>query len=237
MRTIVANRLAIDGKTWTDIFALNNSGTYNNQFQILDMKRIDIEGKNIYDNALWILEQVPGYTQAADKTDVLRMGYWPSYNSAYFPKIRELSGYEQHMKEKPESRDHLDYSTCVRAEIFRRDQHTVTDLESFKKIMRYNDFKTDTLSKGDPSLALACRGDLAVEPECRGAIDAKVASIRDLKSLATKKISIISGPTNDKQEAFDSSSAKCAAKPKYIFQGLPKKFSFGWVEFKTTLLY
>lgn len=38
IRTIVANRLAEDGKSWTDFFSMHNSGTYNNQWMVVDYK-------------------------------------------------------------------------------------------------------------------------------------------------------------------------------------------------------
>lgn len=36
---------------------------------------------------LWVVEQLPGMVQAADMTEVLERGYWPSYNVAYFPQV------------------------------------------------------------------------------------------------------------------------------------------------------
>jgi hypothetical protein len=37
-------------------------------------------GKPLKPNTLWILEQLPTLTQAADMTHTLALGYWPSYN-------------------------------------------------------------------------------------------------------------------------------------------------------------
>lgn len=235
IRTVVANRLSDNGKTWTEIFPKYNSGTYNNQFQILDLKLIDIENQVISENALWILEQMPGYYEAADVTAILRYGYWPSYNSAFFPNIRTMSGYDDLLNEKPEMRDTIDYDGCARANIFRRDQSKVNSLEAYKKLLRYNKFQTDPLSKGKPNLSIACRGDFSSNPECSGATDAKVASIHDVKGKTDKKISMISGPTADNQEPFDATKATCAEKPKYVFEGLQKKFNYGWTEYVTTL--
>ena len=39
LRNVVANRLASNGQNWTEIFSQYNSGTYNNQFGILDYKQ------------------------------------------------------------------------------------------------------------------------------------------------------------------------------------------------------
>lgn len=35
------------------------SGTYNNQYMVLDLKRVDLQ-KALQDNTLWIIEQIPG---------------------------------------------------------------------------------------------------------------------------------------------------------------------------------
>ena len=124
-RAMIANRLASSGEEWTSLFAINNSGTYNNQFVILDTKKIDTDEKIINDNALWIMEQVPGYTESADVTKILKYGYWPGYNSAYFRNIRAKAGYDSTLAKHPELKDALDYETCARANIFRRDQANV----------------------------------------------------------------------------------------------------------------
>ncbi|CAG2104490.1 unnamed protein product, partial [Medioppia subpectinata] len=64
IRNVVANRLADSGKEWTDLFAQYNSGTYNNQFMIVDYKLFKKGTK----------------------------GYWASYNVPYFKDIYDRSG-------------------------------------------------------------------------------------------------------------------------------------------------
>jgi hypothetical protein len=236
IRSILANRLSSDAKTWTDTFALYNSGTYNNQFQILDLKKIDTEKQIVEDGAFRIIETMPGKTMSDDMTNILRYGYWPSYNSAYFSELRTYAGYDEQLNKHPELKDSFDYATCARAKIFRRDQHTVKDMDSYKKILRYNDYKNDPFSKNNPSLAIACRGDLDEKnPNCRGATDAKVCSIHDIKGKKKKIINIISGPTHDTQEPFDVYKATCVQSGKYQFKGLPKLYNFGWITYETTL--
>jgi hypothetical protein len=95
VRAMVANRLGHCGRSWSKTFALYNSGTYNNQWMVVDYKRFK-KGKHqsqLSNNLLWVLEQLPGHTRAEDKTEVLRkQSYWPSYNTPYFPDIYNLSG-------------------------------------------------------------------------------------------------------------------------------------------------
>lgn len=92
IRNLVANRLAKSGKEWTEIFAKYNSGTYNNQFMIIDYNKFKngTQLQKLPDGLLWVIEQIPGMTKAADVTEVVRkQGYWASYNLPYF---KEISG-------------------------------------------------------------------------------------------------------------------------------------------------
>merc|ERR1719341_1747539 len=50
-RVMAANRLARDGKEWTDITSQFNSGTYNNQWMVVDMSKV--LGGKLEDGALW----------------------------------------------------------------------------------------------------------------------------------------------------------------------------------------
>ena len=77
---LVANRLANNGSSWCSLFALHNSGTYNNQWMILDFKLFE-PGKPLKPDTLWILEQLPGNVPRKDMTSLLqKQGYWASYN-------------------------------------------------------------------------------------------------------------------------------------------------------------
>lgn len=80
IRIMVANRLAATGSEWCHYFTQNNSGTYNNEWMIIDYKLFE-PGKELVDNTLWILEQLPGEVHSEDMTSVLKLqGYWASYN-------------------------------------------------------------------------------------------------------------------------------------------------------------
>ena len=48
-------------------------GTYNNQYMVLDLKKVRL-GQAIDDNALWVIEQIPGLVVGADQTPTLRTG-------------------------------------------------------------------------------------------------------------------------------------------------------------------
>ena len=55
---------------------LNASGTYNNQYMIIDLK-LFTPGKQLKNGLLTIIEQIPSLVVYADATDTLTRGYWP----------------------------------------------------------------------------------------------------------------------------------------------------------------
>ncbi|RYG56040.1 hypothetical protein EON66_03855 [archaeon] len=58
-----------------------NSGTYNNEFLILDYKKFVPGAATLQDGLLWVLDQAPGFISAADLTSTLRQdSYFASYN-------------------------------------------------------------------------------------------------------------------------------------------------------------
>ncbi len=92
IRAIVANRMSSNGDAWTYHFSMYNSGTYNNQWMVVDYKEF-VPGSPVQSNTLWIVEQIPGFCERfvirphcinltrGDVSDVLaKQGYWASYN-------------------------------------------------------------------------------------------------------------------------------------------------------------
>ncbi|XP_043400536.1 phospholipase B-like 1 isoform X2 [Chelonia mydas] len=73
-RVRIANMMADSGKTWAQTFLRCNSGTYNNQYMVLDMKKVKLEG-SLDDGALYIVEQIPTLVEYSDQTSVLRKDY------------------------------------------------------------------------------------------------------------------------------------------------------------------
>ena len=80
VRNIVANRLAKTASEWCSLFERYNSGTYNNQWMVLNYNLFEA-GKPLKPDTFWVLEQLPGVVEMADKSVLLQEnGYWASYN-------------------------------------------------------------------------------------------------------------------------------------------------------------
>ncbi|KAB0388386.1 hypothetical protein FD755_003342 [Muntiacus reevesi] len=224
-RVRVANMMANNGKQWAEVFSKFNSGTYNNQYMVLDLKKVNLN-HSLDEGTLYIVEQIPTYVEYSEQTAVLRRGYWPSYNIPFHEKVYNWSGYPILVKNLG-----LDYSydLAPRAKIFRRDQGKVTDMESMKYIMRYNNYKEDPYSKGDPCNTICCREDLnSLNPSPGGCYDTKVADIY----LASKyKAYAISGPTvQGGLPVFHWSRFN-----KTLHEGMPEAYNFDFITMKPIL--
>ena len=233
IRVIVSNRLANDAAGWHALFSQHNSGTYNNQWMVLDYKKFT-PGQPLVNDTFVVGEQIPSHYVYADQTAFLARGHWPSYNVPFYPQIYELSGYPAMVKLHGAS---ASYQLAPRASIFRRDAGPVQDLAGMQKIMRENHFglkgKPDPLAPS-PADAIAARGDLFTSatgrtPVAGGAIDSKITSYALAQNMS---VVATSGPTHDQQpvfvwSAFDKAS-KTAPTP---HTGQPDAWGFGWVKF------
>ncbi|XP_047033955.1 putative phospholipase B-like 2 [Helicoverpa zea] len=194
-RAMIANRLAKTGKQWMEIFRRHNSGTYNNQWFIVDYKRFKPRTNHqegfVKPGLLWVVEQLPGIIEAADLTAQLkRTSYFPSYNIPYFPRIFNLSG--GHVRIATYG-DWFGYHTNPRAKMLKAKQVGICNLRDMYNTMRYNDFKHDPLARCeqcDPPYsacnAISARNDLnlangtypfrALGHRSHGATDVKITS-------------------------------------------------------------
>lgn len=227
-RAMISSRISTSASEWAENFSKLNSGTYNNQFMILDMKKVNLEQRKIENEAMFIVEQIPGYCDINEVTEYLKYGYWPSYNTPFSNEIKKLSKINEMIEKRPELKHTLDYDTCARANIFRRDQGKVNNEEKFKKLIRQNDYKNDPLSLGKPSYAIASRIDL--DRQCMGAYDSKTSSVKNAIGKF-KKVNIIIGPTNEQVPTFKwSDSEICKNEPRF---GLPEQYDFKWYEYQS----
>ncbi|XP_064610891.1 putative phospholipase B-like 2 [Liolophura sinensis] len=234
IRTVVANRLSNTARDWANTFAKFNSGTYNNEWMIVDYKEFHPHRPLPDRGVLIVLEQIPGFVEYEDMTQWLKVNsYWASYNLPFFPDVYNMSGKEA-LREK--HGDFFSYSNSPRARIFRRDQGKVVDVHSMMKLMRYNDFQHDPLSRcqceppysGDNSIS--ARNDLnpangtyplrALGSSAFGGIDMKLTNYAMSQMM---EMIVISGPTFDQQPPFQWSTSQFS---NVSHRGQPDLFKF-----------
>ncbi|KAK3787448.1 hypothetical protein RRG08_025714 [Elysia crispata] len=143
--------------------------------------------------------------------------YFGSYNHAYFPEIFNKSGQPALVAKYG---DWFTYERTPRALIFKRDAPKVKDLTAMIKLMRYNNFKHDPLSRcnctppysGENAIAARCDlnpangtypfGALGHRPHA--ATDMKVTTFELFKS---QSFQAQSGPPFDDVPAFQWSTS------------------------------
>ncbi|XP_030316191.1 putative phospholipase B-like 2 isoform X1 [Calypte anna] len=235
LRNIVANRLARSGAEWATIFRQFNSGTYNNQWMVVDYNVFTPGRVSPPQGLLTVLEQIPGLVVVADRTELLyQQGYWASYNLPYFEEIFNTSGTLELVKKYG---DWFSYDKNPRAQIFRRNQTLVHDLDSMIRLMRSNNYLQDPLSRCrgcDPPQnaenAISARSDLnppngtypfpALRQRCHGGTDMKVTSWGMVPTLG---LVAASGPVWDDVPAFCWSTSPCSA---LLHMGHPDLWTF-----------
>ncbi|KAL0489672.1 phospholipase B-like protein [Acrasis kona] len=224
VRSIVCNMMCTTGSCWTETFARYNSGSYNNQWMVVDYKIPFSAPRVVSPNTLWILEQIPGYTERRDVSDVLnKQKFWSSYNIPYFEAVYNKSGFPER---KVEWGDNYDYYNCPRANIFRRQQSEIKTLEDIGSVLQHNEWQSDPFSKGDPANAISARYDLRRDLSKAhpfGGIDSKIADKKYVQMLVADGIC---GPTHQNQVPF-----KWEPKHANISHGgQPQEFNFGFIQ-------
>eukprot|EP01013_Petalomonas_cantuscygni_P043688 TRINITY_DN8386_c0_g1_i1.p1 TRINITY_DN8386_c0_g1~~TRINITY_DN8386_c0_g1_i1.p1 ORF type:complete len:316 (+),score=77.91 TRINITY_DN8386_c0_g1_i1:113-1060(+) len=210
LRVVAATRLANTGEEWVALYSRDNSGTYNNQWMVVDYKRFHAgQPLRAHSGLLWVLEQIPGKMVAADQSGHLAThGYWASYNVPFYPEVFNMSGYGPFAQRDPM----FSYHGCARAKIFARDATSVATIQDMRRIMRYNAWQTDPLSLHDACRGISARCDLnapwgkAGPPEVMnaywpafGAVDAKMVSAELVRGGV---VDAVCGPTWDAQPPF-----------------------------------
>jgi hypothetical protein len=233
IRSIISSQLSKTASEWVKTFSRYNSGTYNNQWTVVDYKLFKPGQELPNTDLVWILEQVPGKTASRDMTWFIRKyGYWPSYNIPYLDTISKLSGFDQ----KGVENNWWRWGFSPRARIFHRDQNKVKDLDSLRKLMRYNDYTNEPFSRCNCSppysaeSSIATRGDLnpvngtyevpGMGHRNHGSLDFKGTNYELVKQL---RLQAQGGPTFDPLPPFSWKTTDIVA-PHY---GQPTLWKFG----------
>jgi hypothetical protein len=229
-RAMIANRISGTSKEWAENFVKYNSGTYNNQFMILDRKKVNLTRRKIDNDAFYIVEQLPNFTKINNVTNILKYGYWSSFNVPFDKEIYSKSMIKEIIEENPEMAYDLDYDTCSRNNIFRREQNSSDNLEGFKNLMRFNKYTTDPYSFGKASLSIASRGDL--DGVCMGAYDAKVGVLSDFQN-GKVKFHLIGGPTYNEKEGIEPFSWSKAPEncSSHAHEAIAESPNYEWIEY------
>uniref|UniRef100_A0AC35UH00 Phospholipase B-like n=1 Tax=Rhabditophanes sp. KR3021 TaxID=114890 RepID=A0AC35UH00_9BILA len=241
VRSIVANQIARSGREWCEVFSRYNSGTYNNQWIVVDYSKFTPHKPLPKHGLLYVLEQLPGFTEYRDVTWYLnKYSYFASYNLPFYRKISKYSGFDKKVKD---SGYWYSWKDAPRSKIFARDHNKVTDLASLATLMRYNDYTHDEFSKCEcnppytAEAAISARGDLNIPTgtyplpgmgnQNHGSLDYKGVNVEYFKTLSFKAWG---GPAYGQVPAFKWSTFNLAVNVSHI--GMPDEWNFKEIDVK-----
>ena len=238
LRTLHATWFSTKAEQWTQEFIRENSGTYNNQYVVVDTKQF-VPGEKPEKDLIWVIEQLPGMYRSADATELLASRRWfPSINTPWFEDIFEISGYPEKIKEKGDLGDYYSYYNSSRYLIFNMEAPKIKNFSDFQKLMRRNEFISDNLTHnighGDPAQQILSRYDLRHQyPTPYGAenyfggLDTKTASaIHILHNLSFEAIGC-----PKYSETIPPWEFGVAPFENVKYDGLPKKWNFSWINY------
>lgn len=185
-RVRAASAIASTGEEWYNAFKTHASGTYVNQYMVVNFN-LFTPGSPLQPGTLWVVEEIPGLVEGGDQTATLARGYWPSYNVPFYAEVYKRSGYPEYL-DGPNvagpfyNGGGAEYEIgAPRAKFFRRDVGQVRDMTSYKEFMRYANYSDPyAISNGavDYGAAICMRGDLGHNNTggAGGCYDSKVTS-------------------------------------------------------------
>lgn len=243
-----------NGKEWTEHFIRENSGTYNNEYIVLDTKKF-VPNQQPESDLLWMIEQFPGNYKSQDMTSILvNQTYFPSINTPYFEELFNLAGYPEQQEKEPHKKEFWSYRQ-PRTQVIERDQGTLTSFQKFKEFMRYNNYKEDSiLSKvkdttpghegqtfAEPAQGILARYDLRGNDQSKktpygdrnhfGGLDSKTSSV--LKFISNQTWDAINSPEYKDNAAwsFDKWNEENPELKINWVNDLPSEFKYDWMEF------
>lgn len=238
MRAYYSTWVAKNGSDWAKTFIRHNSGTYNNQYVIVDSNKF-VRFEKPTTDLLWIVEQFPGLYRMTDVTSQLVEDlYFPSVNTPWHHDLYELAGYPELVKSLGIYGSYRS-DKGPRWQIMKREAHRIKTFEDFQKFMRYNNYARDPYSQGDPAQQILSRYDLRPGTTPYGArnnfggLDTKC--LRLTEALTKLQMHAIASPVHGNGIPvwnFEEYAEKYD--PTLRHDGLPNEWNFTWQQFGST---
>lgn len=252
-RIMAANRLAKNNDEWRKHLAYKNSGTFNNQWLVVDYNNYVPSGP-LTNGTFSVIEQIPGKVSSVDLSfELIQNGHFASHN---LPVIKQTLDEIDKVNVTDKNLEYFfshDTNPIIKMVESRHD--LVNSSSSMMDLITYNDYQVDEYSECEctppysASIAVAGRNDLNSQLETypadlsdllkyqlSGAIDGKVTGYKLVKSL---KFLAINGPPIGRDLppfSWNSSETKNSSDIKNLpHEGQPDKFEFKPIT--TTWLY
>ena len=232
MRVYYAMLKSDNGKDWTQNFIFENSGTYNNEYIVLDGNKFTPGQKPVSD-LVWMIEQLPTTFHAEDITDkFVEQGWFPSINTPYFEDIFNLADYPGQQQRQPAKKDFWSYYEQPRYKVIVKHVKDNTTYSFFQQLMRWNKYTDPSEPNyGEPAQGILARYDLRPDNGTAfgskasfAGLDSKTASLKQAMKHFT--FDAIASPQYENLPAFSFSNW-----PGISNYGLVDTWKFPWTTF------
>lgn len=232
MRVYYAMLSADNGRDWTQNFIQQNSGTYNNEYIVLDTKKFT-PGQKPTTDLVWMIEQLPTVYHSEDITDkFVAQGWWPSINTPYFDDIFKLADYPGQQVREPYKKDFWSYYDQPRYKVITKHVNDDNTYDFFKTLMRWNHYLDENEPNyNEPAQGILARYDLRPENGTAfgkkapfAGLDSKTASA--IKASKHLTFDAIGSPNYETLTAFNFNDW-----PKVSHTGMPAEWKFPWTSF------
>ncbi|KAK8888025.1 hypothetical protein M9Y10_039085 [Tritrichomonas musculus] len=229
MRTLLAMFTATNVTEWEDQFLNYNSGTYNNDYFVVDTKQLRRREKDRpMKDLIHVIAQLPGPQRWIE--DITERLYRDTYIGSFnVPTSKAASDYMEFWRAYGVSSGFCNYTECCRYKIIKRESPRLKDFDTFRHFMRYSDFDRDIYSIYDgyrnPSCSISARGDLSRTPSMHGGINTKATKA---SAVFTKMhLWAINSPSTEQYPPIDWSKPPLNV---YKHDGLIDVWDFPWYE-------
>lgn len=230
VRANAAMFAAHNGEEWVDLFIKDNSGTYNNDYYVIDINKFT-PGKKPTKDLVWLIEQTPSdKIYKSDVTENLtKKGHIASFNVPVSNEIYDLMDYAKFAKLNTL---YVPFFNNCRYLISERELPKVKNFDDFLHIGRYNHYITDEYSKGNPLATIAARNELNTSKEnddyFDGALDNKACRASEV--FTRLDVHAVNSPTSEGGEvpifSFNFDRLK-----NFPHDGLPDEWNFSYIRF------
>ena len=230
LRTVLGMFTADNVTQYEDQFLRHNSGTYNNDYYVVDTKKLKY-GQKAEKDLVHSIAQLPGpFRWVEDLTEELyREGFILSFN---VPKNKAASDFMQFERAYGVSSGFCNYTECCRYLIAKRETPRLRDWDTFKHFMRYGGFKRDLFSlwhgKPNHGCVPSSRGDTDDDVSLQnthGGINTK--AVRASEALTRMHMHLINSPSYEQNPVLNWSNYPMS---QYAHDGLPEIWNFDWIE-------
>lgn len=236
LRAYHATLVAKNGSDWAKTFIRHNSGTYNNQYVIVDSNKFVRYEKPTTD-LLWIIEQFPGTYRMTDVTyQLVNDLYFPSVNTPWHEDLYELAGYPELVKSLGDYGNLRSALKGPRYLLMKREAARIKTFDDFKQFMRYNNFHRDPYANGDPAQQILSRYDLrpGVTPYGAqnnfGGLDSKCLRLTEARTKLQMH-ALASPVSGNGIPPWNFTEYKIKFNLNLNFNGLPEYWDFNWTKF------